>query len=423
MHHVAVSVLLSACFASLVASLDAAEPISTPATEFIASLAAAPGIAAARVRLSAAESAQGVAGLLPDPVFGVDAGRKRFRAGQEETMYGAMIEQPLPRWGTRDAERQQAQAEVLAGQAMYETVVGEHAAVIATALASWMASQERLTLMRQSRARIDAMRAVVAVRLAAGGAGIAEQLLLDTRAQQLDLAVSDLERRALDDQAEIRSRLGLQPEAAIPPCAAPDPATITGSLTPLVRAAAAATAEARASEMAAQARGRPETAIGLTWEREAAQTDEQSDQFSLNLRVSLPVHRAAYGEAADAARWRARASRHEAAGAAWMAESQVGRATRAQAQAVRAEASAEGIAARTHVAYEAMLQQIGSGGASVTAALDLLDRVTESGIEAVLARLDGRLALADLWRLAPPVLNEPQPDPAKSHHPNSAPVP
>ena len=419
MHHVAVSVLLSACLASLVA----AEPVPTPASDFLVSLAAAPGIAAARVRLSAAESAQGVAGLLPDPVFGFDAGRKRFRAGQDETMYGAMIEQPLPRWGTRDAERMQAQAQVQAAQAAYQTVVGEHAAAIATAIASWMAAQERLVLLRQSRARIDAMRDIVAVRLASGGAGIAEQLLLDTRAQQLDLAISDLERRALDDQAEIRSRLGLQPTAAIPSFAAPDPATITGAENPLVRAAEAATAEARASEMAALARGRPETTIGLAWEREAAHTDEQSDQFILNLRVSLPVHRAAYGEAADAARWRARASRHEAAGAAWMAESQVGRAIRAQAQATRAEDSAAAIAARTQVAYQAMLQQIGTGGASVTAALDLLDRVTESGIEAVLARLDGRLALADLWRLAPPVLSEPQLDTAMSHHPTSAAAP
>jgi hypothetical protein len=70
-----------------------------------------------------------------------------------------------------------------------------------------------------------------------------------------------------------------------------------------------------------------------------------------------------------------------------------------------------------------MLQQIGTGGASVTAALDLLDRVTESSIEAVMARLDGRLALADLWRLAPPELDEPRPDSAMSHQPTSAAAP
>ena len=419
MLHIAVSVLLSACLAGLIA----AEPALTRASDFLASLAAAPGIAAARVRLSAAESAQGVAGLLPDPVFGVDAGRKRFRAGRDETMYGAMIEQPLPRWGSRDAERVQAQAQVLSAQAAYQTVVGEHAAAIATAIASWMAAQERLTLLRQALARIDAMRGIVGVRLAAGGAGIGEQLLLETRSQQLDLAISDLERRARDDQAEIRGRLGLQPTAAIPPFAAPDPTAITGARSPLLRAAEAATAEARAGEMAAVARGRPETAIGLAWEREAAHTDEQADQVILNLRVSLPVHRAAYSEAADAARWRARASRHEAAAAAWMAESQIGRATRAQAQVTRAEASAAAIAARTQVAYEAMLQQIGTGGASVTAALDLLDRVTESSIEAVMARLDGRLALADLWRLAPPELDEPRPDSANAHQPTSAAAP
>jgi hypothetical protein len=40
----------------------------------------------------------------------------------------------------------------------------------------------------------------------------------------------------------------------------------------------------------------------------------------------------------------------------------------------------------------------------VTASLNLLDMITESGMNAIMARLDSQMALAELWRLAPPDL-------------------
>ena len=59
--------------------------------------------------------------------------------------------------------------------------------------------------------------------------------------------------------------------------------------------------EAQAMEREAVARGNPETAVGLAWEREAAGTDEQTDKVALTFRMSLPIYRSAYGGAADAA--------------------------------------------------------------------------------------------------------------------------
>lgn len=390
-------------------AVPAAEPVFSddPAAallQFQAALARAPAIAAARARVTAAEQAQGAAGVLPDPMVGGDIGRERTRMGEEMTMYGAMVEQTLPRWGERDAMRQTARAQVGLEAASVAAVIGDHAAEVATGVAEWMAARDTQIFVRQSRERITALREVVRARIAAGGAMIGDQLALDTKAQQLDLQLADLERRQADALAMVRGRLGLHPDAPVPPFAAPDPATIRVEANPMARTAVAMQSEAQAMEREALARGNPETAIGLSWEREAAGTQEQNDKVSLSFRMSLPIYRSAYSDAADGARARARAARHEASGAVWMARSQVSRAQRAIAQAQLAQRTADDIAARTRTEYDAVIRQVGSGGASVTLSLSLLDMITESGMNAVMARLDSQMALAELWRLAPPDL-------------------
>jgi outer membrane protein, heavy metal efflux system len=389
---------------------------NSPIDSFVAALARAPSVAAARVRISAAVSAQGAAGVLPDPMLGGDFGRKRPRNGDDMTMYGAMIEQALPRWGERDAGRLNAQAQVSLARAGFATVVGEHAAAVAVAVAEWTAARDTLVLLRLSRGRITSLGEVVRARIAAGGGMISDQLALDTRAQQLDLQITDVERRQADAQAELRGRLGLHDTTELPPFAAPDPGTIRLDGNPMLRTAAAMQVEAQAMEHEADARGNPETVFGLVWEREAAGSMEQTDKLSLSFRVSLPVYRSAYDDAAEAARGRARAARHEASGATWMARSQVGRAQRAAAQAELAEAAADAIAVRTRTEYESVIRQVSSGGATLTAALDLLDRITETGMSAIMARLDSRMALAELWRLAPPELPVVAPVDDDAHH-------
>ncbi len=378
----------------------------TPAAteQFLAALAKAPAIAAARARVMAAEQAQGAAGVLPDPMIGGDIGRERTRMGDEMTMYGAMIEQALPRWGERDAMRQTARAQTGLEAANVAAVIGDHAAEVATGIAEWMAARDTQVFVRQSRERVTALHDVVRARIAAGGAMIGDLLALDTKAQQLDLQVADLERRQADAVAMVRGRLGLGPDASLPPFAAPNLDTIRVEANPMARTAAAMQLEAQAMEREAVARGNPETAVGLAWEREAAGTEEQTDKLALTFRMSLPIYRSAYSDAADAARARSRAARHEASGATWMARSQVGRAQRAIVQAQQAQRTADDIAARTRTEYDAVIQQVGSGGASVTLSLNLLDMITESGMNAIMARLDSQMALAELWRLAPPDL-------------------
>jgi outer membrane protein TolC len=372
--------------------------------EFTAALARSPAVAAAALRVTAAGRAQEAAGVLPDPMVGGDLGRERMRDGEQTTMYGAMIEQPLPRWGERDAQRLQAAAAAEQAAAAFAEAVGSQAQAVASGLAEWLAARDTEVLLRASRERVAAVRALVQVRIAAGGALLGDQLALATKAQRLDLELADLERRQADALAMVRGRLGLPADAPVPPFAASDPATIRVEANPMTKTAAAMHLEAQAMVREAVARGNPETAVGLTWEREAAGTDDQADKVALSFRMSLPIHRSAYSAAAESARARARAARHEASGSTWMARSQVGRAQRAIAQAEQAQRAADDIAARTRTEYDAVIQQVGSGSATVTQALDLLDMITESGMNAVMARLDSRMALAELWRLAPPDL-------------------
>lgn len=372
--------------------------------EFRSALARAPAVAAARARVAAAGQAAGAAGVLPDPMIGGDVGRERTRMGEDMTMYGAMVEQALPRWGERDAMRLKAQAQVSLEAANVAAVIGDHAAAVATGIAEWTAASDTQVLVKQSRERIAALREVVRARIAAGGAMIGDQLALDTKAQQLDLQLADLDRRQADALAMVRGRLGLRPDAPVPSFAAPDPAIIRVEGNPMALTAIAMQQDAQAMEREAVSRGNPETAVGLSWEREAAGTEEQNDKLSFTFRMSLPIHRSAYSDAAEAARARVRGARHEVSGVTWMARSQVGRAQRAIAQAQQAQRTADDIAARTRTEYDAVIQQVGSGGASVTSSLNLLDMISESGMNAIMARLDSQMALAELWRLAPPNL-------------------
>ena len=384
----------------LCGALGAAEQ----AVDLPTALARSPAISAARARVQAAGMAARAAGVLPDPMVGIGAGRELPRMGEAMDMYGAMIEQPLPRWGERDAMRQGALAQVAMAEAEFAELVGEHAAGIAAAGVEAQAAAQSLLLVAEARDRLRALGEVVRARIAGGGGMIGESLALDTKVQQLELQLADLARRQADAEAEVRGRLGLAPEAALPPLALPDPASIRPDATPMARRAAASRGEAVAMEREAVARGNPETAVGLSWDREAAGTEEQVDKYNLTFRISLPVWRQAYGEAADAARGRARAAAHEARASGWMARSQVGRAQRAVEQAARAQAVADAIAGRSRTEYEAVIRQVGTGGASIMAALDLLDRISEARMQAIEARMTSQLTLAELWRLAPPTL-------------------
>lgn len=369
---------------------------------FLAAVARAPGVLAAHLRVEAAQRGARAAGVLPDPMLAVDLGRKRQGMGDDMTMYGAMLSQGLPRWGEREAMRLQAAAQVDLAEADLAEALGEHAATVALAAAEAAAATATRAQLSETATRVQAMRELVRARLAAAGAMIGESLSLETRAQNLAVQIAEQERRISDAEAEARGRLGLPATQPIPAVTYPDPAAVDPERVPMARRARAMHRDAQAMQRQALARAHPETALELRWEREGAGTAEQSDAYSLALSVSLPVWRQAYADAADGAHANARAATHEAAATGWMARSQVARAQRAAAFASQARTAAEAVAVRTGSEYEAVIRQVGTGAASVAAALDLLDRISEARMQAIEAELASRTALAGLWRLAPP---------------------
>lgn len=389
---------------------------------FLMALAQSPRVAAARARVTAARRGGEAAGVLPDPKIGVDIGRESSRTGSASPMYGAIVEQSFPRWGEREAARLTATSATRLSEAELSETIGEEAAQVASALAEAHAWRTALILRHEAERRLQVLTDVVHGQLASGTVPVGSALALVTRSQELALQITDAERLVADAETEVRGRLGMAPTDPLPPMALPQLAGIDLAATPLALRATAAHAAAEAEERGAESRNNPETSVGLGWDREMVGTADQNDKFRLSFTMSLPVHRAAYEASAEAARSRARAAAHEVNGSRWMARSLIERATRAQAQAARSRSAADALAERTRTEMDVITQQVGipqqvtSG--SVVQAMDLLDRITAAQQQVIDAELTSSLALADLWRLAPPIL----PDGATIHDANQ-PVP
>ncbi len=380
---------------------------------FLTALAQSPMVAAAHARLTAARRGGEAAGILADPKIGVDVGRETMRAGNASPLYGVTLEQSLPRWGERDAQRLTATAQIRLAEAELSAAIGDQAAMVAAALAEARAKHATLALARETEQRVRLLKDVLHGQLANGTVPLGAALALDTRAQQIELLITDAERQMADAEDEARGRLGLAPTSPLPSAAFPQLVGIDVAATPLALRATAAHAAAEAEERGAAARSNPETSVGVGWEREQAGTEEQNDKFRLSFTMSLPVHRAAYEAMAEAARSRARAASHEVNGSRWMARSLIDRATRAQAQSARARSAADALTERTRTEMNAVTHQVATAGGSLVQAMDLLDRITAAQQQVIDAELTSSLALADLWRLAPPIL----PDSAAAHHP------
>lgn len=376
--------------------------------DFLTALAQSPRVAAARARLSAARRGGEAAGVLPDPKIGVDIGRASPRSGSASPMYGAFLEQPLPRWGERDAARLNATAATRMGEADLSETIGEEAARVASALSEAQAWRATIILRHEAELRIQVLKDIVHGQLASGAAPVGAAVALDTRAQELALQISDAERQVADADAEVRGRLGMASTDPLPSVAYPQLNGIDVAVTPLGLRATAAQAAAAAEERGAEARGNPETSVGVGWERERAGMPDQDDRVRLSFTMSLPLYRAAYEASADAARARARAATHEVNGSRWMTRSQIERATRAQVQAERARKVAGALAERTRTEMDAITQQVGipqqMASGSLVQVMDLLDRITAAQQQMIDAELTNALAMADLWRLAPPIL-------------------
>jgi outer membrane protein TolC len=387
--------------------LAAAEPADDARSALLRALAGAPAVQAAQERLAAAQRGGGAAGRLPDPMLGAGYARKST-AMERWPVYDVALEQPLPRWGERDARRARAAAGSALAAAELQEALGETAAEVAAMLAEAAAARARLAVVDGQVARAQALQALAAARSASGGGALGDQLGIASRLAALAVERQTQQRLAADAEQEVRARLALDPAAALPPFAAPERARLALERVPGLLAAQARGAEADAMYGEARAGRYPETAVGLRYEREQ-QPGEQMDTVGLEFRVSLPVWQGAAQDLEAAAAAQRRAARREAAGWEHRARTLLGRAERAAAVAASARAAAEGTRARIDAEYDALVRSAAAQqGATMAAVLDVLERLGEAEGLVIEAEAAARQAEAGLWRLAPPQLEPPQ---------------
>jgi outer membrane protein TolC len=370
---------------------------------FLRLLAAAPAVQAAQERRHAADHAAGAAGRLPDPMLGAGYARKSTSADRWP-MYDVSLEQPLPRWGERTAQRTRAAAEQAMGAADLHEVTGDVAAEVATLLADAEAARATLALLDEQIARATVLRNSIAVRVASGTGRPADLLGIDSRLAALAVERDTTQRLVADAAQDARARLGLAADAALPPFVAPDRTRLVLDQVPGVLNAQARSAEAEAMFGEARASRYPETAVGVRYEREV-QPGDPMNTVGLEVRVSLPVWQGASANLEDAAAARRRAAQRDAEQWQQRAQAALGRAERAAAVAERARASAQGTSARLTAEYDAMIRTTATpSGGELIAVFDILDRLSDARRQVIDAEAAAHQAEASLWRLAPPDL-------------------
>lgn len=404
---------------ALVCALPASEPVpvtprppepasgdADPAIRtFLLTLSQAPQVRALLTQRQAMRHLEGAAGRLADPMLGLGYARKRTPMATMP-MYEMMLEQQLPRWGERDAARAMAASATRMSDAEVAGEVAMLASDLAMVLADLDGLRARLSEGETEERRVAGLTSVIEARVASGDAGVLERLAIDTRRERLRLRLDDVRRQLADRESEIRGRLALRGDALLPVFAAPSPETIDPAQTPAALVADARRQEALAGFLEARARGRPETAIGVRAEREDGD-DGNEDTVGVTLSISLPVARGAIAASEDAAHARLRAADRATEAAKWRTAAAVETAKRALVQAERAERLADALLTRAHQENQNVAAALASGGADLTEALLLYDRLAELRLEVIEARTSARQAQAGLWLHVIPVLPSP----------------
>ncbi|GDY14486.1 hypothetical protein LBMAG53_33640 [Planctomycetota bacterium] len=374
---------------------------ATAPVTWIELLDRAPTVLAARHRFSAAESRIRLAGVLPDPM--VSASYMTIPGSMPMNSLAVEVEQGFPRWGERDAERDQALATMAMARAAYAAARGRTAAAFQSALIERRSAIALATLNREiaQRARILAdllTRSAVAV----GKASVREPLSLESRATEAELMASQESRMAADAAGMAAATVGLPPDAELPDFPLPDLASVAVAQAPEIAMARARMAMAAADERMARARGRPMVTVFGRWQQEG---EEDRDAWEGGLRVSIPLWRSAYAGAVAAADLDRSAAQSDAAGALRDAEELLARTKRAIDQAARTRRWAEATSLRLAHELEALVAESASGMAGATAMLfDRFDELAQAQRADIAAAAEGDRARAGLWTLAPPPL-------------------
>lgn len=369
---------------------------------FLLTLAQAPQVRALLAQRQAARHLEGAAGRLPDPMLGLGYARKRTPM-ERMPMYEVMLEQPLPRWGERDAARAMAASATRMSEAEVASELAMLAGDIAMALAEVEGLRAQVSEGEAQERRINELARAIDARVASGDAGVLDRLLLETRRERLQLRIEDLRRTVADRIAEIRGRLALSADAALPVFAAPAPDAIDPARTPLALDAEARRLEALAGMQEARAMGRPETSVGLRAEREAAD-DGNEDTIGVTVSISLPIARGAIAASEDAAHARLRAAERMAEAARWRTTTAIDATRRAIAQAERADRLANTLLKRAEAEHQVVAAALASGGADLTQLLDLHDHLAELRLAVIEAQVQARQAQAGLWSYVIPEL-------------------
>jgi outer membrane protein TolC len=365
------------------------------------SVRASPVVKALDQRVESAREMAGAAGLFPDPRVEAMAARGSNSGGSSWPKWEGRLQQPLPKAGERQADRERAQAEIFMAEAERAVMAGSMAGEVAMALAESGAASERATLLKQQLGRMEKVLALVENRLAGGQGKLADRLALQSRIAEMKLMIEENGRMAADTLLLARGILGLPNDVGLPPYVAPNPERVQPLATPMAMVAAAKEAEARAMEMMAKASGRPMTAIGLSASRERMPM-ETEDMVGISFMMEIPFRgRKASMAGQNAAVANRNAARADAAAARFRAEAALARAKRTRQWADSARQLAEGTMARLDAEYETVVNAAAAEGmkseSSVLMLIELLEKRVESGIRVIDAEAAARTSAAALW--------------------------
>ena len=361
----------------------------------------APVLEAARKRIDAARSRTDAAGQLANPE--VEAMASKVTRESRE-MYEVTVMQPLPKRGERAADRDRARAVVTMSEAEYAMTAAELSADVATALAEAEGADARVKVLEAQAGRLDSVLKSIEARLAtATTARFADRLTVQTRIATMQLTIEEQRRAAADALAEARGRLGLTPEASLPPYAAPSVREISPADAPALSVASARVAEADAMAKMARVSAKPSTAVGLRFERERSRMGNE-DIVGLAFSSEIPFRSRRYSRAeVKAAESDRAAAQADANGARYRITSALSRVERAERVTETARRLAAETRARLDAQYDSLVRSAGAGSATggestVLMAVEILEKVAETELKVIDADTAARTARAELWR-------------------------
>lgn len=404
-HLIALSAL---CLTSLAYAADAPPAVQSTLNSFIQAVEQAPVVAATRLRLLAAHAEHFASEGYSDPVLSVnpehDPALARTHFGITHTE--VLLSQPLARWGERDAHMLAAAALEEEAEADLAMIRGEVASDLARSLSERALHAERAKLAHDAVDRASAALAQLTAALATAPAIRAQQLWsLQSRTEETGLQASDDERQVADAEAQARSLLGLPATGLLPALALPEASRVVIDSTPAVRIARARQSAARAEELMATSRRRPQVTLTAGWEG-----NHSDGAYEGMISLSLPIHLTTYAAGEDAAHARAQAAEVDQHRARYEAERLLAAARRERAQADAAQELARRTIDRDNAELAAVATSLAGAATdsmAVSSVIDVLDRIAER--RQALAEAESRAvhALAELWRLVPLIPGQP----------------